>query len=144
MSLHIKIRYLDDDITPCIVGEYGDWIDLRCARDVLLEKDSYVEIPLGIAVELPRGYEAFVAPRSSSFKKYGFIVPNSFGIIDENYCGDGDEWHLLAYGTRHCVIPKDTRIAQFRVFRHQPSVGLYTVEHLGNPDRGGIGSSGES
>lgn len=140
---HIKIKYLDDEITPLVMTGYGDWIDLRCAKDILLMKGSYVEIPLGIAVELPKGYEAIIAPRSSAFKKYGFLVANSIAVIDESYNGDNDEWHLLVYGTRDATIPKDTRIAQFRIIEHQPNLGLYKVETLGNPDRGGIGSSGE-
>ena len=140
---HIKIKYLDNDITPLIITGYGDWIDLRCAKDVLLMKGSYVEIPLGIAVELPKGYEAIVAPRSSAFKKYGFLVANSIGIIDESYCGDNDEWHLLAYGTKNATIPKDTRIAQFRIVKHQPNIGFQVVNALENPDRGGLGSTGE-
>lgn len=99
-------------------------------------------IPLGVAMELPHGYEALVAPRSSTFRKYGVILANSLGVIDESYKGDNDEWHFLAYAVRDTVIHKNERICQFRIIKHQPLILLKEVDHLGNEDRGGIGSTG--
>jgi dUTP pyrophosphatase len=99
-------------------------------------------IPLGVAMELPMGYEALVAPRSSTFNKYGIILVNSIGVIDESYHGDGDEWHFLAYAICDTYIPKNERICQFRIIEHQPDVEMVEVETLGNADRGGIGSTG--
>lgn len=99
-------------------------------------------IPLGVAMELPHGYEALVAPRSSTFKKYGLILANSIGIIDESYKGDNDEWNFLALAVRDTKIHKNERICQFRIIQHQPLIHLEEVETLGNADRGGIGSTG--
>jgi hypothetical protein len=93
-------------------------------------------------MELPEGYEALVAPRSSTFKHYGVLLANSLGIIDETYKGDNDQWRFLAYATRDVVIPKNERICQFRIIEHQPHLVFEEVEHLGNDDRGGIGSTG--
>jgi dUTP pyrophosphatase len=137
----IKIKYLRDieKIAPISVG---DWIDLRCAENTIIKGGELKMIPLGVAMELPRGYEALVAPRSSTFRKYGVLLANSIGIIDESYKGDNDEWNFLAYAVRDTVIPKNERICQFRIIRHQPSVALVEVDTLGNPDRGGIGSTG--
>ena len=98
-------------------------------------------IPLGVAMELPKGYEALVAPRSSTFKKYGVLLANSIGVIDESYCGDNDEWKFLAYATRDVVIEEDERICQFRIIRHQPEIEFEEVFELGNTDRGGMGST---
>ena len=100
-------------------------------------------IPLGIAMELPSGYEAWIVPRSSTYKNYGVLLANGIGIIDETYNGDHDEWHFLAYATRDTYIPKNDRICQFRIMRHQPIICFNEVETLGNPDRGGIGSTGK-
>lgn len=137
----IKIKYLRDiEKIGCLA--VGDWIDLRAAEDVTMQAGEYVAIPLGVAMELPAGYEALVAPRSSTFKKYGVLLANSIGIIDESFKGDNDEWHFLAYAVRDTVIPKNERICQFRIIEHQPKIGLIEVETLGNPDRGGIGSTG--
>lgn len=137
----IKIRYLRD-IKKIEKFNVGDWIDLRAGEDVILKAGEYKMIPLGVAMELPRGYEALVAPRSSTFKKYGLMLANSIGIIDETYKGDNDEWNFLAYAVRDTKIHKNERICQFRIIEHQPLIHLQEVETLGNPDRGGIGSTG--
>lgn len=139
----IKIRYLRD-IDRIVKIETGNWIDLRCAEDVEMKTGEYRMIPLGVAMELPHGYEAIVAPRSSTFRKYGVLMANGIGVIDEAYKGDGDEWRFLAYATRDTVIPKNDRICQFRLVRHQPSVFFSEVETLSNDDRGGIGSTGRA
>lgn len=137
----VKVRYIRD-VNPIEPIEVGDWTDLRCAEDVELKAGEYKMIPLGVAMELPKGYEALVAPRSSTFKKYGVILVNSIGVIDESYCGDSDEWNFLAYALRDTVIPKNERICQFRIIRHQPQVKLVKTDFLGNSNRGGIGSTG--
>lgn len=137
----IAVKYLRDIQKIEKIG-VGDWIDLRAAEDVAMKAGEYRMIPLGVAMELPKGYEALVAPRSSTFKKYGVILANSIGIIDETYKGDNDEWNFLAFAVRDTVIQKNERICQFRIIRHQPMIHLIEVESLGNPDRGGVGSTG--
>jgi dUTP pyrophosphatase len=137
----IKIKYLKD-IQKIERFNVGDWIDLRAAETVVMKAGEYRMIPLGVAMELPKGYEAIVAPRSSTFKKYGIILANSIGIIDEAYKGENDQWHFLAYAVRNTKIHKNERICQFRIIQHQPLIHLQEVESLGNEDRGGIGSTG--
>lgn len=139
--LQIKIKYLRD-IEKIERFAVGDWIDLRAAEDVTMKAGEYKMIPLGVAMEMPKGYEALVAPRSSTFRKYGVLLANSIGIIDESYKGDGDEWHFPAYAVKDTYIRKNERICQFRIIEHQPLVNIIEVESLGNPDRGGIGSTG--
>lgn len=141
-SRTIKIKYLRD-IQKIEKISVGDWIDLRAAEEVTMKAGEFRMIPLGVAMELPAGYEALVAPRSSTFKKYGVILANSIGIIDETYKGDNDEWNFLAFAVRDTEIKKNERICQFRIIKHQPTIHLIEVETLGNPDRGGIGSTGE-
>lgn len=141
--MEAKIKYIRD-IEPIKTIAQGDWIDLRAGETVELKAGEYAMIPLGIAMELPKGYEALVLPRSSTFKKYGVILVNSMGVIDESYCGDGDEWNFLAYALRDTVIPKNERICQFRIIGHQPTLELITVDTLGNVNRGGIGSTGRA
>lgn len=137
----IKVKYVRD-VEPIKLLECGDWIDLRAAEDVELKAGEYRMIPLGVAMELPKGYEALMLPRSSTFKKYGVILANSMGVIDESYCGDSDEWNFLAYALVDTKIPKNERICQFRIMEHQPPVTMVEVETLGNKNRGGIGSTG--
>lgn len=141
MSENLKVVYLAD-IEPIQEIWQGDWIDLRCAEDTDMKAGEYRLIPLGVAIQLPRGYEALMASRSSSFGKYGILMANGIGIIDESYCGDNDQWHFPAYAVRDTHISKNERIAQFRIIKHQPGLNIETVESLGNKDRGGIGSTG--
>ena len=120
----------------------GDWVDLRAAEEIKLKAGELKLIPLGVAMELPKGYEALVAPRSSTAKKLGIMMANSIGIIDESYKGDNDEWHFPAYAVKDTTIYKNERICQFRIIEHQPMLHLVEVDSLGNEDRGGIGSTG--
>jgi dUTP pyrophosphatase len=137
----IKIKYLRG-VQKIERFNVGDWIDLRAAEEVHLKAGEDKLIPLGVVMELPQGYEALVAPRSSTFKKCGIVMTNSIGIIDESYKGDGDEWHFPAYAVRDTVIHKNERICQFRIIQHQPLIHLKEVDSLGNKDRGGFGSTG--
>ena len=139
--VQIKVKYLRN-VRKIERFNVGDWIDLRAAETMFIKAGEFKVIPLGVAMELPEGYEALVAPRSSTFKKYGIIMANSLGIIDESYKGDNDEWSFPAYAVRDTVIHKNERICQFRIIEHQPLIRLIEVERLGNPDRGGIGSTG--
>lgn len=139
----INIKYVKEGMDNIEILSGGDWIDLRIAEDVTLEAGEFKLIPLGVAMILPKGYEALVIPRSSTFKKYGIIQANSVGLIDETYCGNNDEWHFPAYATRNISIPKNTRICQFRIIEHQPPVGIVEVTELSEVNRGGFGSTGE-
>ena len=138
----MKIRY-HGDVTPLEKIPQGDWIDLRAAETVEMRAGEYRLISLGVSMQLPRGYEAHVVPRSSTFKKWGVIQANSLGIIDESYCGDHDIWYFPALAMRDTVIEKGDRICQFRIVEKMPAVAFETVEFLSAPDRGGIGSTGK-
>ena len=107
-----------------------------------LKKGDFALIPLGIAVRLPFGYEAHVAPRSSTFKNFGIIQTNGVGIIDNTYCGDNDQWMMPVYATRDTEIHVNDRICQFRIMENQPTIVFHEKEHLGNEGRGGFGSTG--
>lgn len=139
--LNVKVKYLRD-VEKIKAISKGDWIDLRCAEDTTIKAGEYKLIPLGVAIELPKGYEALIVPRSSTFKNYGVFQTNHLGVIDETYCGDNDEWHMPVYATHNTLIEKGERICQFRIIKHQPQIRLVEVETLGNADRGGIGSTG--
>ncbi len=139
--LTIQVRY-HADIPPLEKLPQGDWIDLRAAEDVMMKAGEFRLISLGVSMKLPRGYEAHVAPRSSTFVKWGILMTNSVGVIDESYCGDGDLWYFSAIALRDTRIEKGDRICQFRLVRKMPDARLETVQFLSGPDRGGIGSTG--
>lgn len=143
--MNIKIKYFTDIEPLEYIGgkNKSNWIDLKCAEDIDLKAGEFNLIRLGVGMILPEGYEANIAPRSSTFKYYGLLQTNSFGVIDNSYSGDNDEWCFPAYATRDTHISKGDRICQFRINKIQPTVEFETVEHLNKTDRGGFGSSGK-
>lgn len=139
----IKIKYFTADIDRLTyIDGKSDWIDLRASETVELKAGEYKLIPLGVAMELPAGYEAHVVPRSSTFKNYGILQTNSCGIIDGSYCGDQDMWRMPVYATRDTVINKNERICQFRIVENQPKIVFEEVASLDQENRGGFGSTG--
>ena len=86
----------------------GEWYDLKTVREEAIEQFQYKLIDLGIAMKLPDGYEAIVASRSSTPNKWGIILANGIGVIDNNYCGKGDIWKYPAFALRDTVIPAGT------------------------------------
>ena len=105
MKQTIRIKYFTDKIEKLTyIDGKSDWIDLRAAEDVSLKKGEFTLIPLGIAMELPQGYEAHVVPRSSTFKNFGVIQTNHMGVIDESYCGDNDQWFMPVLAIRDTEI----------------------------------------
>ncbi|MCU6763678.1 Probable deoxyuridine 5'-triphosphate nucleotidohydrolase yncF [uncultured Roseburia sp.] len=140
----IKIKYFTEEIDKLeYIDGKSDWIDLRASETITMKAGEFKLIPLGIAMELPKGYEAHVVPRSSTFKNYGILQANSCGIIDCTYCGDEDMWRMPAYATRDVTIQKNDRICQFRIMENQPKITFNQVESLGNVSRGGFGSTGK-
>ncbi|MCC8126192.1 MAG: dUTP diphosphatase [Clostridiales bacterium] len=139
----IKIKYFDDQMERLTyIGGKSDWIDLRASEDVEMKRGDFRLIPLGVAMELPRGYEAHIVPRSSTFKNFGIIQVNHMGVIDESYCGDNDQWRFPAYAIRDTKIHAGDRICQFRIIEHQPVIQFEEVKSLEHEDRGGFGTTG--
>lgn len=138
----IKIKYFCNGIEKIEKIKQGDWIDLRIAEDVELKEGEFKLIPLGVGMILPKGYEAHIVPRSSTFIKHGIIQTNHFGVIDESYCGENDQWHFPAYALRDTKLNKNDRICQFRIMKIQEEIEFEEVEHLKEESRGGFGSTG--
>ncbi len=178
----MKIKILEKSL-GCLPQEFevGEWYDLKTTEEISLrapqankmhrrnqKKENGPEertrdvdfdwclIKLGIAMEIPKGYEAIIVPRSSMFKDWGLLQTNSIGVIDNTYKGDNDEWKLSVVATRNITIPKDTRLCQFRIQLSQKATRwqkikwllsnknkFVQVEALNNPDRGGFGTTGK-
>jgi len=142
--MKIKIKYLSDKIEKLKKTDIGDWIDLRSSEDIYIFKGTSALISLGIAMQLPDDYEAYIVPRSSTLKNFGIIQGNHIGVVDNSYCGNGDEWKMSAYAVRDTQIKINDRICQFRIQKKQPLIEFEEVQDLGNQDRGGWGSTGIS
>lgn len=141
--LEILIKYHDKDLGKIEKIPVGDWIDLRSAERVDMDPMQFRLISLGVSMKLPEGYEAHMAPRSSTFKKWGILQTNGIGIIDESYCGENDIWKFPALAMRSTTIFKGDRICQFRIVKKMPELKFTEVDHMMDKDRGGIGSTGK-
>ena len=154
-ELNIDIKYFNN-AKELTINPNGNWIDVYANEDVTLRAFDHALIPLGFAMKLPKGYEAYLAPRSSTYKNWGIIIANSIGIIDTSYCGDEDEWKLSVI----CLNPKEytssyvdeervtrihkgDKIAQFRIIESMPIIKFNPVESLGDKSRGGFGTTGK-
>ena len=152
--MKIRIKYFEESTKLKKIAK-GNWIDVYANKDVFVKVNERAMIPLGFALELPSGWEAHLAPRSSTFKTWGIIQTNSVGVVDDTYIGDNDQWHMPVYwlegkGTelidgeeiKGTWIRKGDKIAQFRIMEVMPEIEFDEVESFGNSDRGGFGSTG--
>lgn len=138
----IIVKYHDPELVELEQTSIGDWIDLRAAETVELKAGESILVSLGISMKLPRGYEAHIAPRSSTYKKWSVLETNSFGVIDNLYCGEEDIWKMPVLATKDTVINKNDRICQFRIMKKMGKINFKKVEQMSNASRGGFGSTG--
>ena len=140
----IKIKYFTDKIDKlAYIDGKSDWIDLRASEEVTLKQGEFALVPLGVAMELPKGYEAHIVPRSSTYKNFGVIQANHCGVVDGSYCGDNDMWRMPVIAMRDTQIHVNDRICQFRIMKNQPEILFEEVEHVEGKDRGGFGTTGK-
>lgn len=143
-KIKIDIKYHSNDIEKLrYIDNKSDWIDLRSAQKYELKAGDFVLINLGVSMKIPEGYEAHIAPRSSTFKTWGILQTNSVGVVDNSYSGDNDIWMMPVYATRDTVIEINDRVCQFRIMEKQNLAGFNEVEKLDDTDRGGFGSTGK-
>lgn len=158
MKLKIKVKLINGQ-RPFSIFKKGDCIDLRSNIEIEYTKKDYnsvIMLPLGVAMQLPKGMIARVYPRSSSPLKFGFIVPNSLGYIDQDYCGDTDEWKLPIMPFKPGKIEREDRVCQFELslspkatiwqklrWLFSSGIEIEYVDSLNNANRGGFGSTGK-
>lgn len=140
--MQLKIKYLVPDLEKIKFVPGSDWLDLRSSEMVIMKQGEHKLIPLGVCIEMPYNYEAYVVPRSSTYKHFGVIQANHFGIIDEKFKGNNDQWFFSAIAMRDTTINKNDRICQFRINKKQPLFDIVEVDDLNNEDRMGYGSTG--
>lgn len=140
--MKIKVRYLTNDVIHIKKLEQGNWYDLRSAVDMEIKQGEYKLIPLGIAIKLPLNFEAYIVPRSSTYKNFGLIQANHFGVVDSSYSGNNDQWYFSCIAMRDTIVHKNDRICQFRINKKQPEFDIEEVDDLGDKNRGGFGTTG--
>lgn len=156
--MRIRVKYFDG-ATKLKKIKKGNWIDVYANKDVFVRLGESAMIPLGFALELPKDWEAHLAPRSSTFKMWGIIQTNSVGVVDDTFIGDNDQWHMPVYclqgkHTERSIVlldgmkpegtwvKKGDKIGQFRVIEVMPEIEFEEVDFFGNIERGGFGTTG--
>lgn len=144
--MKLRIKYLQDATRMNKITK-GNWIDVYAYEDTFVPEGERAMINLGFALELPKGWEGHLAPRSSTFKTWGVIQTNSVGVVDDTYIGDNDIWHMPIYclQAKHdngTWIRTGDKIGQFRIMEVMPEIEFEEVESFGNQDRGGFGTTG--
>ena len=143
IAVRFKMEKECAELVPRKAHEDDAGYDLRSRVDTVLEAGKVSCIPTGVFLEIPRGYEAQVRPRSGLALKNGIGCLNSPGTIDAGYRGEVGVI-LFNFGKEDFAIRKGDRIAQM-VFASLPETVLMEAENLSSTDRGsgGFGSTGK-
>ena len=142
----VKIKYFKYNSYRLDKISQGEWIDIPSPNEYDFNEGDILFVKFGISMKLPEGYEAYIIPLQSTFKDYGLVLTdrtNGIGIIYNSYNCDTDEWCATFFATRNGYIGKGDRLVQFRIVENQQAIEFEEVEHLGNTDRGGYGSTGK-
>jgi dUTP pyrophosphatase len=141
--LDITVKRIDKDLplpTYATAGAVG--FDLLCREDTEVAPRKQGLIPGNVIVRIPPGFMLLLTLRSSTPRRKGLLIPHGVGIIDQDYCGEGDEIMVQVYNFRDepVTINRGERIAQGIVV---PVVRArwQEVEDMGK-GRGGFGSTG--
>ncbi|QBD81158.1 dUTP diphosphatase [Ktedonosporobacter rubrisoli] len=141
--LHVAIKRIDTDLPLpgyATAGSVG--FDLLCREDTEVPPRKLGLIPANVIVRTPPGYMLLLTMRSSTARRKGLLIPNGVGIIDQDYCGEGDELLVSVYNFRDeaVTVRRGERVAQ-GIFVPIARVTWDEVEQVGQ-GRGGFGSTG--
>lgn len=139
-----KLPKFKDLPTPKFMTDGSVGMDLFAAidEDEIVKTMERKLISAGICIQIPKGYEAQIRPRSGLAIKYGITLLNTPGTIDWDYRGE-IKVILINLGTEDFKIKKGDRIAQM-VFNKVEIPLVEEVEFIEDTDRGtgGFGSTG--
>ena len=141
--MKIKIKRFDKTLPLPIHKTNGAVaVDLYSRLDFTIEPKQIAIIPMNVAIEIPDGYFVMIASRSSTHKM-GVMSANGIGVIDRDYCGNDDEYHFAAYNftDQTVILEKGTRLCQLLLIKCE-NFDFDEVDEMGNPSRGGFGTTG--
>lgn len=142
--LKVAIKRIDKSLPLPVYATSGSvGFDLLCRETVEILPRRIELIPGNVIVRIPVGYFLMLTLRSSTPRRKNLLIPNGVGIIDQDYCGEGDELkvQVLNFSEEAVLIKKGERIAQ-GLFLPVMRVDWEEIEELGK-GRGGFGSTGE-
>ena len=141
--MKVKIKRLDKDL-PLPQYETGGSVgfDLLCRESVTVAPQTVALIPANVIVETPPGYMLMVTLRSSTPRKRGLLIPHGVGVIDPDYCGEGDEIQIQVYNftDQPVTVERGDKIAQ-GIFVRVDITEWSEVSEMGSETRGGFGST---
>ena len=142
--MKVKIVNKSKHDLPGYSTEFSAGMDLRAniEKSIILKPLERVLVPTGLYIELPKGYEAQIRPRSGLALKKGITVLNTPGTIDADYRGEIGVI-LVNLSNENFIINDGERICQMIVSKHE-TVDWNLVESLENTNRGagGFGHTG--
>lgn len=169
MKIKVKVKATCPTHGALLMGLWeatkGDWYDIAANQTVFYDapkvdsegKVTYSArlVDLGLAIKLPKDFEAVVVPRSSLWFKKGVVQTNSFGVIDNSYGGDSDIWKFPMLALKEGHISIGEKMCQFKIQLSQKAgfmaklrwlfssgFKFELVDHLDCTNRGGFGSTG--
>jgi len=141
--MHVKIKRIDRSLPlPQYETTGSVGFDLLCRKSVDVLPQNIALIPANVIIETPPGYMLLVTLRSSTPRKRGLLIPHGIGVIDQDYCGDGDEIQIQVYNftSQSVLIERGDRIAQ-GIFVRIDCMDWHEVEQMDQNTRGGFGST---
>jgi dUTP pyrophosphatase len=142
--LQVAIKRIDSDLPlPTYATEGSVGFDLLCREEIEIAPRTVELIPSNVIVRIPAGYMLLLTLRSSTPLRKGLLIPNGVGIIDQDYCGEGDELKVQVFNFREeaaVTVTRGERIAQ-GIFIPVMVVRWDEVGEMGQ-GRGGFGSTG--
>lgn len=143
-TLRVLVRRLDPDLPLPVYALPGDaGADIVAAADLTLEPGERALLPTGLAIAVPRGYAAFVHPRSGLAARAGLGLVNAPGTIDSGYRGEIKVIVINHDPSLPLSLRRGERIAQL-VFQRVETASFVEVDELPSSTRGdgGHGSTG--
>ncbi len=141
--LQVTIKRIDTTLPlPTYATAGSVAFDLVCREETEIAPRKLGYVPGNVIVETPPGYMLLLTMRSSTPRRKGLLVPHGVGIIDQDYCGEGDELMIQVYNFRDeaVTVQRGERIAQ-GMFVPVLHVEWNEVDSVGK-GRGGFGSTG--
>ena len=139
-----KVKGFDDLPSQQYMTEGSAGMDLYAAivNSVQIAPGEYKLISTGICMQIPKGYEGQVRPRSGLAAKYGITLLNTPGTIDWDYRGEL-RVIMVNFGQELFTVNRGDRVAQI-VFSKVETPLIKIVEEIEETDRGtdGFGSTG--
>ena len=141
--MRVKIKRLDKDL-PLPMYETGGSVgfDLLCRESVTIAPQTVMLIPANVIIETPPGHMLMVTLRSSTPRKLGLLIPHGVGIIDRDYCGEGDEIQIQIYNFtgQPVTVKRGEKVAQ-GIFVRVDTAEWSEVAEMNAETRGGFGST---